>query len=98
MSGFSIAIQLVHAGELAPGAVVLDSQDLYGASLELLYTVFGSFGVKTVIADFSAVDNLREKTMDIEAERFDRRADFKSAFESFGHRSPRALRTTRARN
>ncbi len=62
-SGMAALHAALLACELAPGAVVLASQDLYGATLELLYTIFGSLGVKTVIADFSDVDNLREKTL-----------------------------------
>lgn len=46
--------------DLTPGATVLASQDLYGATLNLLYTVFGSFGVQTVTTDFFATDQLRE--------------------------------------
>ncbi len=64
-SGMAALHAALLACEPAPGAVVLASQDLYGATLELLYTIFGSFGVKTVIADFSDVDNLREKTLEL---------------------------------
>ena len=64
-SGMAALHAALLACELAPGAVVLASQDLYGATLELLYTIFGSLGVKTVIADFSDVDNLREKTLEL---------------------------------
>ena len=44
---------------------MLASQDLYGASLELLQTIFGAFGVKTVTADFSDIDNLRVKALEL---------------------------------
>lgn len=64
-SGMAALHAALLACELAPGAVVLASQDLYGATLELLYTIFGSLGVKTVITDFSDVDNLREKTLEL---------------------------------
>jgi len=64
-SGMAALHAALLACELAPGAVVLASQDLYGASLELLQMVFGSFGVKTVIADFSNIENLREKTQEL---------------------------------
>ena len=62
-SGMAALHAALLACELTPGAVVLASQDLYASSLELLYTIFGSFGVKTVIADFSDVENLREKVL-----------------------------------
>jgi len=47
------------ASELSPGAVVLASQDLYGATTNLLQTIFGSFGIKTTTADFSDLDAVR---------------------------------------
>src|SRR5215213_6586685 len=62
-SGMAALHAALLACELAPGAVVLASQDLYGASLELLYRIFGSLGVKTVLADFSDVGNLRAKAL-----------------------------------
>jgi cystathionine beta-lyase/cystathionine gamma-synthase len=59
----------VHAAlfacELSPGATVLASQDLYGATTNLLLTVFGSLGVKTATADFSYVNGVRQKARDI---------------------------------
>ena len=64
-SGMAALHAALLACELAPGAVVLASQDLYGASLELLYTIFGSFGVKTVTANFSDIENMREKTAEL---------------------------------
>ena len=66
---FSSGMAALHAAllacELSTGAVVLASQDLYGASLELLKTVFGAFGVKTVTADFSDIENLRAKAHEL---------------------------------
>ncbi len=47
--------------ELSPGATVLASQDLYGATTSLLQTIFGSMGIKTVTTDFSDLVLLREK-------------------------------------
>jgi cystathionine gamma-synthase/methionine-gamma-lyase len=58
-SGMAALHAALLACDLAPGAIVLTSQDLYGASLELLYKIFGSLGVKTVTADFSDAENLR---------------------------------------
>ena len=64
-SGMAALHAALLACELSSGSVVLASQDLYGASLELLKTVFGSFGVRTVTADFSEIENLREKALEI---------------------------------
>ncbi len=64
-SGMAALHAALLACELSSGAVVLASQDLYGASLELLSTIFGSFGVKTVVADFSDIENLREKVLEL---------------------------------
>jgi cystathionine beta-lyase/cystathionine gamma-synthase len=60
-TGMAALHAAVFACELSPGSTVLASQDLYGATTDLLYTVFGSFGVKTVTADFSRPEALREK-------------------------------------
>ena len=66
---YSTGMAALHAAlfacELSPGATVLASQDLYGATTELLYTVFGSFGVKTVTADFSRPDDLRSLALEL---------------------------------
>src|SRR5437763_3670737 len=51
--------------ELSPGAAVLASQDLYGATTNLLQTIFGSFGIKTVTVDFANLDELRSKAREI---------------------------------
>lgn len=64
-SGMAALHGALLACELSSGSVVLASQDLYGASLELLKTVFGAFGVKTVTADFSDIENLRAKTLEL---------------------------------
>jgi cystathionine beta-lyase/cystathionine gamma-synthase len=64
-SGMAALHAALLACELSNGAIVLASQDLYGASLELLKTVFGAFGVKTVTADFSDVENLRAKANEL---------------------------------
>jgi cystathionine beta-lyase/cystathionine gamma-synthase len=62
---YSTGMAALHAAlfacELKPGATVLASQDLYGATTNLLFNVFGSFGIKTVTADFSDLAGLREK-------------------------------------
>jgi cystathionine beta-lyase/cystathionine gamma-synthase len=62
---YSSGMAALHASliacELSPGAVVLASQDLYGATTNLLQTIFGSFGLKTVTADFNDLDAVRAK-------------------------------------
>jgi cystathionine beta-lyase/cystathionine gamma-synthase len=61
---YSTGMAALHAAllacELTPGSVVVASQDLYGATTELLFTVFASFGVKTVIADFNDLEALED--------------------------------------
>src|ERR1700694_259575 len=66
---YSTGMAALHAAlfacELKPGAIVLASQDLYGATTNLLDTVFGSFGIKTVTADFSDLSALRDKAQEV---------------------------------
>lgn len=64
-SGMAALHAALFACELSPGASVLASADLYGASFELLYKIFGIFGVKTVTADFSDINALRGKAKEI---------------------------------
>lgn len=65
--GFASGMAALHAAlficDLAPGSCILASQDLYGATTQLLYNVFGSFGVRVVTADFNDAENLREQTL-----------------------------------
>ncbi len=60
-SGMAALHASLFACELSPGAVLLASQDLYGATTNLLQTIFGSFGIKTIMADFSDLDAVRAK-------------------------------------
>jgi cystathionine beta-lyase/cystathionine gamma-synthase len=60
-SGMAALHAALFACELAPGSTVLASQDLYGATTSLLQNIFGSFGVKTVTADFSKLEEVRAK-------------------------------------
>ncbi|MDX6496858.1 MAG: cystathionine gamma-synthase [Blastocatellia bacterium] len=60
-SGMAALHAALFACELSPGSVVLASQDLYGATTNLLQTIFGSFGIKTVTADFSDLEAVRVK-------------------------------------
>lgn len=64
-SGMAALHAALLACELSNGSVVLASQDLYGASLELLQKIFGSFGVRTVTADFSDIENLSLKAREL---------------------------------
>src|SRR5258706_11848010 len=64
-SGMAALHAALFACELSPGAVVLASQDLYGATTSLLQTIFGSFGIKTVTADFSDLEAVREKVNEL---------------------------------
>src|SRR5216683_2685706 len=63
--GYSSGMAALHAAlfacELTPGATVLASQDLYGATTSLLQTIFGALGIKIVTADFSELNGLRAK-------------------------------------
>lgn len=60
-SGMAALHAAIFACQLAPGDTILASQDLYGATTDLLFTVFGSFGIKTVTADFNDLQALAEK-------------------------------------
>ena len=64
-SGMAALHGALFACELAPGAVVLASQDLYGATFDLLYKVFGAAGIKTVIANFDDLDAVRAKALEV---------------------------------
>jgi cystathionine beta-lyase/cystathionine gamma-synthase len=63
-SGMAALHAALFACDLKPGSTVVASQDLYGATTNLLTTVFGAFGVKTVTADCSDLAVLREKVKD----------------------------------
>ena len=60
-SGMAALHAALFACELTPGSTVLASQDLYGATTNLLLNIFGSFGIKTVTADFSDLDEVRAR-------------------------------------
>lgn len=60
-SGMAALHAALFACELAPGSTVLASQDLYGATFDLLHKVFGSAGVSTVTADFNDLEAVRAK-------------------------------------
>ena len=60
-SGMAALHAALFACELAPGSVVLASQDLYGATTNLLLNIFGAFGIKNVFTDFSDLAAVRSK-------------------------------------
>jgi cystathionine beta-lyase/cystathionine gamma-synthase len=64
-TGMAALHAAIFACELTPGATILASQDLYGATIDLLYKVFGSYGIKTATADFSDVEALRVKALEV---------------------------------
>ena len=64
-SGMAALHAALLACELSRGSVVLASRDLYGSTFELLLTVFGAFGVKTVTEDFNDVAALRAKAFEV---------------------------------
>ncbi len=64
-SGMAALHAALLACELTTGSIVLASRDLYGSTLELLYKVFGAFGIKTVTEDFTDVVALRAKAFEV---------------------------------
>ena len=63
-TGMAALHAALFACELSPGATILASQDLYGATTDLLLTVFGSFDINIVTADFSDPAAVREKALE----------------------------------
>jgi cystathionine gamma-synthase/methionine-gamma-lyase len=64
-SGMAALHAALVACELRPGATVLASQDLYGATLSLLLKIFDIFGVQTVLADFSDIPQLTSRAREV---------------------------------
>jgi cystathionine beta-lyase/cystathionine gamma-synthase len=66
---YATGMAAVHAAliacDLKTGSTVLASQDLYGATTSLLNSVFTSFGVKTVNADYSDLARVRETAREL---------------------------------
>jgi len=66
---YATGMAAVHAALLAcdmkSGSTVLASQDLYGATTNLLNGIFINFGVKTVNIDFADVSAVREKAREL---------------------------------
>jgi len=64
-SGMAALHAALFACELSAGSVVLASQDLYGATTNLLLNIFGAFGIKTAFVDFSDLNTLRAKANEL---------------------------------
>ena len=66
---YATGMAAVHAAliacDLKTGSTVLASQDLYGATTNLLNNVLANFGVKTTHIDFSDIAAVRDKTSEI---------------------------------
>jgi cystathionine beta-lyase/cystathionine gamma-synthase len=65
---YATGMAAIHAAliacDLKSGSTVLASQDLYGATTNLLNSIFINFGVKTVFVDYSDLSAVREKARD----------------------------------
>ncbi len=64
-SGMAALHAALLASDLTGGSYVLASRDLYGATFDLLYNVFGAFGVKTQLVDFADLAELKRKTEEL---------------------------------
>jgi len=64
-SGMAALHAALFACELSPGTSVLASQDLYGATTNLLLNIFGVFGIKSVFTDFSDLSKVRAQAGEI---------------------------------
>ena len=66
---YATGMAAIHAALLAcdlkSGSTVLASQDLYGATTNLLNNIFTNFGVKTVNVDYSDLSGVREKAREL---------------------------------
>jgi cystathionine gamma-synthase/methionine-gamma-lyase len=66
---YATGMAAVHAALLAcdlkSGSTVLASQDVYGATTNLLNTILVNFGVKTIHADFSDLETVRAKAREL---------------------------------
>ncbi|MEP6704534.1 MAG: PLP-dependent aspartate aminotransferase family protein, partial [Acidobacteriota bacterium] len=64
-SGMAAIHAALIACEVGPGTTVLASQDIYGATFDLLYKIFGPMGVTTKTADFNDLVSLRNIVADL---------------------------------
>lgn len=60
-SGMAALHAALVACDVGTGTTVVASQNLYGATLGLLYNIFGAFGVETITTDFSDAATLNER-------------------------------------
>jgi cystathionine gamma-synthase/methionine-gamma-lyase len=65
-TGMAALHAAIFACEVRSGATILASQDLYGATIDLLYKVFGAYGIKTATTDFSDLESVRAKALDLQ--------------------------------
>lgn len=61
-SGMAALHAALLASDLTNGSTILASRDLYGASFDLIFKIFGAFDVRAQLVDFSDLDELRQKT------------------------------------
>jgi cystathionine beta-lyase/cystathionine gamma-synthase len=64
-SGMAAIHAALAACEITGGSIVLASQDLYGATFDLLNRIFGVYGIKTKTADFNNLDELAKLAEEI---------------------------------
>lgn len=64
-SGMAALHGALLASDLTGGSCIVASRDLYGASFDLIYNIFGAFGVKTRLVDFSDLEELKQKTKEL---------------------------------
>ena len=66
---YSSGMAAIHAAlaacEITNGSIVLASQDLYGATFDLLNKIFGVYGIKTKTADFNNLEELAKLTTEL---------------------------------
>lgn len=66
---YATGMAAIHAAliacDLKAGSTVLASQDLYGATTNLLNNIFANFGVKTVTVDYGDLSRVREKASEV---------------------------------
>ena len=66
---YATGMAAVHAAliacDLKAGSTVLASRDVYGATTGLLNTILSNFGVKTINADFSDLNGVRETAREL---------------------------------
>ncbi len=64
-SGMAALHGALLACDLRSDSVILASRDLYGASFALIDNIFGPFGVRMELVDFSDLEELRGKTTEL---------------------------------